>query len=112
MRNFLIAAIMLTAAAFSLAQEKAISVPSDTKATYVMLEIGGKWPERTIVTKRMGSSGTSYSKRLYDCSNATFKYLGTGETMAEMANSKPDSKMSPIVSGSIADYVGRQACIR
>ncbi|EID64666.1 hypothetical protein ECW26_48270 [Escherichia coli W26] len=38
------------------------------------------------------------------------KYLGSGETLEQMKNSKPDPKMGGIVSGSIADYVGREAC--
>ena len=109
------AILVLALAAFvpiTLAAEKAMTVPTDAKAKYTILETGGKWPNRTIVTKRVGSSGTSYSKRLYNCSNNTVKYLGTGDTPAEMARSKPDPKMAPIVSQSIADYVGRQACRR
>lgn len=112
MRHLFLAAIMLAASTLVSAEGKPFPVPSDARATYFILEVSGNWPDRTIVTKRIGSSGTSYSKRLYDCSNATVKYLGTGDTMAEMGNSKPDPKMSPIVSQSIADYVGRQACIR
>ena len=94
------------------AVEKSMTVPTDAKAKYTILETGGKWPNRTIVTKRVGSSGTSYSKRLYNCTNNTVKYLGTGDTLAEMAQSKADPKMAPIVGQSIADYVGRQACKR
>jgi len=104
----LLAIVVIAPATFAV--EKAMSVPTDAKAKYTILEMGGKWPNRTIVTKRVGSSGTSYSKRLYNCSNNTVKYLGTGDTPAEMAGSKPDQNMAPIVSQSIADYVGRQAC--
>ncbi|TXD43108.1 hypothetical protein TR80_009645 [Xanthomonas campestris] len=94
------------------ANEKPLTVPTDAKAQYAILEVGGKFPNRTIITKRVGSSGTSYSKRLYNCSNNTVKYLGTGDTLSDMARSKPDPNMGPIVAQSIADYVGREACKR
>ena len=96
----------------SLAAEKSIRIPTDAKAAYTILETGGTWPDRTIVTKRVGSSGTTYSKRLYNCSNSTVKYLGTGDSLVEMARSKADPKMAPIVDQSIADFVGRNACKR
>lgn len=94
------------------AADKTLVIPTDAKATYSILGIAGEWPNRTIITKRVGSSGTSYSKRLYNCSNHTVKYLGTGNTLEEMAESKPDKNMAPIVPKSIADYVGSHACKR
>ena len=104
--------LLLVAAAPLLASaaEVPISVPSDPKAQFFVLEKGGTGNDRTIVTKRVGPSGTSYSKRLYNCKNSTVKYLGTGDTLAEMKSSKPEPNMAPIVQGSIAYYVGREAC--
>jgi hypothetical protein len=110
-RSVLFVALLATAVAAQ-AADKPFKIPTDAKAKYWVLEMGGQWPNRTIVTKRVGSSGTSYSKRLYDCANSTVKYLGSGDTLADMANSKPDKKMAPIVPESIADYVGRRACKR
>ena len=92
------------------AEEMQFSIPSDPKAKYFVLEKNTRGSERAIVTKRVGSSGTSFSKRLYNCSNGTVKYLGDGDSLAEMAASKPDSKIGPIVAGSIAYYVGIEAC--
>lgn len=92
------------------AAEVPLSVPSDSKAQFFVLEKGGNGDQRTIVTKRVGSSGTSYSRRLYNCKDATVKYLGTGDSIAAMNASKPDPNMGPIVTGSIAYYVGREAC--
>ncbi len=112
MQRLILATTLLVCAGSIHASEKPLTVPSDSKAKYTILEVGGKFPSRTIVTKRVGSSGTSYSKRLYNCSNHTVKYLGSGDTLSAMASSKPDPKMAEIVSGSIADYVGRQACKR
>lgn len=90
--------------------EKAFNVPSDSKAQFFVLEKGGSGSKRTIVTKRVSSSGTSYSKRLYNCENNTVKYLGTGDSLAEMTASKADQNMAPIVQSSIAYYVGLEAC--
>lgn len=112
MYRHLFALGMLATSIVSLAAERDLDIPTDAKAKYTILAIGGKWPDRTIVTRRIGSSGTSYSKRIYNCSNNTVKYLGSGDTLVEMGRSHPDPKMVPIVQQSIADYVGRQACKR
>jgi hypothetical protein len=94
----------------AVAAETPLDVPSDPKARYFVLEKVGKGAERTILTKRVGPSGTSFSRRLYNCSQGTVKYLGTGDTLEQMKRSKPDANMSPIVNGSIAFHVGREAC--
>jgi len=86
------------------------TIPSDSKANFYVLEKGGQGNERTIVTKREGPSGVSYSKRLYNCAEHTVKYLGTGDSLAAMTASAADPAMAPIVEGSIAYYVGLQAC--
>ncbi len=90
-----------------------IVINSDT-AKYFVLEKNMKVKNnknlRSIVTKRVGSSGVSYSKRLYDCKNNTVKYLGSGDTIEQMNKSKEDVKMSPIVNGSIAYEVGLIIC--
>jgi hypothetical protein len=87
-----------------------LHVPSDSKATYTILARDTSGNERTITTKRVGSSGTSYSRRLYNCADRTVKYLGSGETLDQMRASQPDPRMGSIVKGSIADYVGAEAC--
>ncbi|OAT21106.1 hypothetical protein M979_0335 [Buttiauxella noackiae ATCC 51607] len=90
--------------------QQSIHIPTDSKASYTVLEKGNLGGLRTIVTKRDGSSGTSYSQRAYDCSNGQVKYLGTGDSLAEMKASKPDPNLSPIIEQSIAYYVGKEAC--
>ncbi|AUX94229.1 hypothetical protein [Mixta gaviniae] len=87
-----------------------LHVPSDPNATYTILDIGSKGNLYTIITKREGKSGTTYSQRAYDCHAGKVMYLGSGETLEEMHSSKPDDHLSPIVDGSIADYVGKEAC--
>jgi hypothetical protein len=108
--KLLIAVLALIASAVALAGEKPLVVPSDLKGQYFVLEKGGNNTDRTIITKRIGPSGTSFSKRLYNCKNNTVKYLGTGDTLAAMSASKPDPNMGPIVGGSIAFHVGLEAC--
>lgn len=87
-----------------------LSIPSDPGVQYVVLEKKSNGAERTIVTKRIGTSGASYSTRLFDCSKNTFKYLGDGDTIAEMNSSKPDTSMGPIIKESITYYIGLEAC--
>jgi hypothetical protein len=108
-------AAALMAATFSasgVAGTRPIAVPTDPSAQYTVLKVGGKHQNRSIVTKRTGPSGTSYSKRLYDCSAGNVKYLGSGDTLEEMRRSRPEPQMAPVVPRSIADYVGRAACER
>ncbi|MFY7398654.1 hypothetical protein, partial [Enterobacter cloacae complex sp. IR53030] len=93
-----------------LAASYQIQVPTDSKATYTVLDKGSQGPLRTITTKREGSSGVTFSQRIYNCEANEVKYLGSGESLEEMKNSKADPSMSPIVSDSIAYYLGREAC--
>jgi hypothetical protein len=92
------------------AKEVLLSVPTDASAQYYILEKSEANGRVTIVTKRVGSSGTSYSKRLVDCGNKTFMYVGTGDSLEEMKKSKPDTKMSVLVPGSISSFVAGAAC--
>ncbi|POD74596.1 hypothetical protein BKM17_17580 [Pseudomonas syringae group genomosp. 3] len=103
-------AILSMAAMPVLAAETPLSVPSDTKAKYYVLERDTKGNERKITTKRVGPSGTGYSERLVNCSASTYKYLGDGETLKEMKASKPDGEMAPLTQGSISFYVAEAVC--
>jgi hypothetical protein len=73
------------------------AVPSDAKANFYVLKKEGQGDERTVVTKREGPSGTSYSKRLYNCVEHTVKYLGAGDSLEAMAVSAADPTMTPIL---------------
>ena len=112
MYRFALLLILVSTSSSTFAAERPLVVPTDAKARYTILEIGGNYPNKTIVTRRVGSSGTTYSRRIYDCSTRMVKYLGSGDTVAEMNSSRPDPRMAPIVERSIADYVGREACKR
>ena len=105
-----IALVLMAPSIGAQATTEPLAVLSDPKAKYWVLERGGKGDLRTIMTKRTGPSGTSYSIREYDCKNGTVRYLGTGETLEEARVLRPDKKRAPVVPGSIADYVGGAAC--
>ncbi|MGJ7489435.1 hypothetical protein [Variovorax sp. ZT4R33] len=105
-----VALLISLASSATFAEGTALSVPSDAKAIYYVLEKSTKGTVRTIVTKRAGSSGESFSKREVDCKNDLIRYIGTGDTIAEMKASRPNEKLSPIVPGSIAYYIGKAAC--
>lgn len=87
-----------------------ILVPSDPNAQFFVLEKSANGSLRTITTKRVSAINTSYSKRAYDCSTSTVKYIGSGNSWDAMNHSIPDSAMGPIVNESIAYYVGLEAC--
>jgi hypothetical protein len=97
--------------AFHASAEQVILVPTDPSTKYIVLDIT-RQPNGLveITTQRDGKSGTTYSKRLVDCANATFKYLGEGDTVEAMRNSKPDPNMAELVSGSISMYASEYAC--
>lgn len=103
-------AIALLVPCFAFANEHKIQIPSDSKATYTVLEKGSRGELRTITTKREGVSGVSYSERLYDCTKGLVKYLGTGDTIEQMKSSAADPNMVPVVDQSIAFYIGKEAC--
>ena len=105
-----VAAFLMFSAVAALAAETPLRIPSDAKAQYFVLEKGGTKNNPTMITKRVGPSGTSYSQRIFDCSLGTAKYLGTGASIDAMKKSPPDPKMGPLVEGSIAWYQWRYAC--
>ena len=87
-----------------------LSVPSDPGAHYYVVDKARQDGNAVIITQRIGSSGVSYSSRLYDCVHGTAKYLGMGDTRAAMEASKPEPAMWQLTSGSISYYVGLEAC--
>ncbi|ELO0974496.1 hypothetical protein ACU4M6_004257 [Raoultella ornithinolytica] len=108
MKKVLFAIIALMS--FSAASATTVSIPTDSKAIYTIIDKDMNGSMSTITTMREGPSGTSYSKRLYDCTAWTVKYLGDGDTLEQMKASRADESMSPIVDNSIAYYIGQRAC--
>lgn len=88
-----------------------IMVPSDPQARYYVLARAGDRTNPILTTKRVGSSGVGYSKRIFDCRNHTAKYLAADvDTLDEIATATPDPKMSKLVEGSITDVFWHHAC--
>ncbi|HBM2966994.1 hypothetical protein [Klebsiella michiganensis] len=108
MKKVLLALIAVVS--FGAGASEEMRIPTDPKATYIILEKDMNGSMATITTMRKGPSGASYSQRLYDCTAWTVKYLGDGDTLDKMKASKPDEGMSSIVDNSIAYYIGQRAC--
>lgn len=89
-----------------------LSVPSDSKATYLVLSVekASSKNEVYITTKRTGSSDVSFAKRLVNCQNQTFMYVGDADTLEELQMQNLKGKMGHLVSGSISWYVSQYAC--
>lgn len=92
-----------------------IDVPSDSAKYFILekkIKVNNNKNHRTIVAKRVGSSGITYTKRLYDCKNNKFKVLQEGDTLEQMKSAKTiESQMSDILSGSIVYHIGVEACM-
>lgn len=88
------------------------TVLADPKASYVL--IGYKITPSDLVlatSRRIGSSGTSYSTRLIDCGAMTFKYVGEGDTLSGIDFS-PSPSMSTLIYGSSSEQTVRFVCSR
>lgn len=105
-----LAAVAATSSAWAqFSPEQSYTIPTDSRARYTNIAIEGQGRYRKITTRRTGPSGVGYSLREYDCERARVRYLATGDTQQELKNPRPD-KWASVVDGSIASYIGGQAC--
>ncbi|WP_166362424.1 hypothetical protein [Pseudomonas akapageensis] len=79
-------------------------------ATYSIVAIAGDSADRTVVTKRVGTSGASYAKRAFNCGDHTVLFLGSGKTMEDLVSAKPDPETTPIFKGSLSASIAEVAC--
>ncbi|MEC7291501.1 MAG: hypothetical protein VXW22_15565 [Pseudomonadota bacterium] len=89
-----------------------IVVPSDPSAKYWYFDLnrlgGGKIH---VSTKRIGSSGTSYAKRVIDCDRSQWSYLKDADSWSEFINQSSMSiRWGPFVDGSISFWVAYETC--
>ena len=97
--------ILLNAAAIS------VNVPSDPGVNYAIVVKDYGRGTKSVVTKRDGKSGTSYSIREVNCNSETSRYMGEGDTLEEAISNLDDTKsMSLVTSGSISYYILKAAC--
>jgi hypothetical protein len=91
-----------------------VPVDSDLRATYQLVH----WSEmpnghRETLTRRDGTSGTSYARREIDCVGKRFRYLGEGDTKQEAEADAPNpGKMADLVPGSISSEVSDFVCAK
>jgi len=91
--------------------ETEVRVPSDPSARYFVLELTSVGEEAfEIITRREGSSGTSYALRRVTCNPYLFGYMAEGDTLANLDDRDPDPMMSVLVAGSISDVISTYAC--
>ena len=75
-----------------------------------------RWTEmpngnREALTRRDGTSGTSYARREIDCASRRFRYLGEGDTRREAEADAPNlGEMAELVPGSISSEVADFVC--
>lgn len=77
-----------------------------------------RWSEmdnghREALTRRDGTSGTSYARREIDCAGKRFRYLGEGDRRQEAeANIQNQGEMAELVPGSISSEVAEFVCAK
>ena len=118
--KILLTAFLLSLPVASLAASPTLNVPSDPNAKYVVVQNKKVGNLSILQTIRKGSSGVSFSTRLFNCSNGTFKYLVNVDGKENMdlfmqennvaMQSLNESDMSPLVEGSISYYAYRYSC--
>jgi hypothetical protein len=89
-----------------------IPVPWHTSTRLVALDLKQTGPHTVeILTRRDGKTGTTYTRRVIDCAERTFRYLGEGtsEAMAR-AGHGAEREMSPLREGTIPFQVAAYAC--
>ena len=92
-----------------------IPVPGDpARAVYQLIEMSQMSNGNLeVLTRRDGSSGTSYARRETDCRNMTFRYVGEGDTRAQAEEDSPNrGSMGELVPGSISTEISEFACAR
>lgn len=89
-----------------------LSVPSDPRASYDVLSVerAPNAGEVFITTQRTGPSGSSFAKRLVNCQEQTFRYVGDADTFEELKAQNLEGQMGPLVNGSISWFAAKYAC--
>lgn len=90
------------------------SAPADPNATYSLLSVEpGKGGNIIAMTRRTGSSGTSYSNREIECGAQLARYIGEGDTREEAEQPSPNpGDMAPLVEGSSTHAAVQAACAK
>ena len=94
------------------AEEIAIDIETDLEGDYFIVETTGTKNRPVVVVKQTSPLYTYYIKREFDCEAHQVRYLGEGESRADMAASEPASApdMEDIRPGSIPDQLAGYVC--
>lgn len=105
------AATGLLAAAAAFAAEYPIDLKTDVKGKFYVVEKSGTAENPVVVTRQVRPNQTThFIKRWFDCKNWTVRYLGEGETLAELQNAQPEPDSTAIAEGSIPEQLARHVC--
>jgi hypothetical protein len=94
--------------------DKSIVYASDPNARFEILS-NKSLSNRNIevVTKRIGPSGISFSRREISCADYTYRYLGDGDSLEDaMKNSPSVGEMSALTGTSASSDVANEVCKR
>ena len=95
----------------AVAEDIPLTIHTDLKGDYFLVERGLNDGKPTLLVKRVVSETYShFIKREFDCAARTERYLGEGESLDEVAVSQPELESLPIVEGTIPDQLYRLAC--
>lgn len=92
------------------AESLQISSGIDDTATYSIVDMTENDSGATVIAKRVGISGESYTKRVLNCADRTVLFLGSGNTIEDLETAKPDREATPIFRGSLAASIAEVAC--
>ncbi|GAA0456852.1 MULTISPECIES: hypothetical protein [Sphingomonas] len=92
----------------------AFDVPADPNARYSLLSVTpGQNGHIIALTRRTGTSGTSYSNREIDCDAQLARYVGEGDTREDAERPSPNpGDMAPLVAGSSTHTAVQVACAK
>ncbi|ROL63048.1 hypothetical protein [Pseudomonas vranovensis] len=82
----------------------------DQDARYSIVSVSGDPSQRTVITQRVGISGTSYSARQFDCTARTVRFMGSGASLEDLQHAEADNELTPIFKGSLSRAISQAVC--
>lgn len=87
-----------------------ITASSDPDAVYSIVNINHAGIGLEVITQRVGISGTSFTKRQFDCANRQVLFMGSSTSIADFENIKPDKETTPLFKGSLSRAISDVVC--
>jgi len=94
------------------AAEEPVKLKLKASGEYFLMERAGTAQLPTMVVKRIGPSGTTYSRRAFDCAAKTAMLLGSGDSLETMAKDQPEASQTPLRKDSVTEQLWRIACAK